>query len=332
MDIMRKTPHTENIQTDWKNKVLTWAPKLAQNVERKNMISPMDVANSISKATDGVTIGKYKEGTELMPIVIREKSGGQQIDVNSIGQIPVWGLGLKNLPLNKIIEKEELKWEDPEIHRRNRVRTITVQCDVKDGQTAESVRKMIAKEVEKLEIPANYKLEWGGEYYEQNKNVSAVLSSVPLQGIIMFSICVFLFASLRDPFIIFVILPLSFIGIAPGLFISGRSFGFMSIIGAISLTGMMIKNSIVLIDEIKYEINIEKKDPYTAVIDSAVSRIRPVSMASVTTIFGMLPLVFDPLYGDMAITIVFGLTASTMLTLFVVPLLYAMLYKIKKND
>lgn len=332
MDIMRKTPHTENIQTDWKNKVLTWAPKLAQNVERKNMISPMDVANSISKATDGVTIGKYKEGTELMPIIIREKSGGQQIDVNSIGQIPVWGLGLKNLPLNKIIEKEELKWEDPEIHRRNRVRTITVQCDVKDGQTAESVRKMIAKEVEKLDIPANYKLEWGGEYYEQNKNVSAVLSSVPLQGIIMFSICVFLFASLRDPFIIFVILPLSFIGIAPGLFISGRSFGFMSIIGAISLTGMMIKNSIVLIDEIKYEINIEKKDPYTAVIDSAVSRIRPVSMASVTTIFGMLPLVFDPLYGDMAITIVFGLTASTMLTLFVVPLLYAMLYKIKKND
>ena len=324
MDIMRKTPHTENIQTDWKNKVLTWAPKLAQNVERKNMISPMDVANSISKATDGVTIGKYKEGTELMPIVIREKSGGQQIDVNSIGQ--------KNLPLNKIIEKEELKWEDPEIHRRNRVRTITVQCDVKDGQTAESVRKLIAKEVEKLDIPANYKLEWGGEYYEQNKNVSAVLSSVPLQGIIMFSICVFLFASLRDPFIIFVILPLSFIGIAPGLFISGRSFGFMSIIGAISLTGMMIKNSIVLIDEIKYEINIEKKDPYTAVIDSAVSRIRPVSMASVTTIFGMLPLVFDPLYGDMAITIVFGLTASTMLTLFVVPLLYAMLYKIKKND
>ena len=106
----------------------------------------------------------------------------------------------------------------------------------------------------------------------------------------------------------------------------------MSIIGAISLTGMMIKNSIVLIDEIKYEINIEKKDPYTAVIDSTVSRIRPVSMASVTTIFGMLPLVFDPLYGDMAITIVFGLTASTMLTLFVVPLLYAMLYKIKKNE
>ena len=250
---------------------------------------------------------------------------------NSIGQIPVWGLGLKNLPLNKIIEKEELKWEDPEIHRRNRVRTITVQCDVKDGQTAESVRKMIAKEVEKLDIPANYKLEWGGEYYEQNKNVSAVLSSVPLQAIIMFSICVFLFASLRDPFIIFVILPLSFIGIAPGLFISGRSFGFMSIIGAISLSGMMIKNSIVLIDEIKYEINIEKKDPYTAVIDSNHRRIHPVSMASVTTIFGMLPLVFDPLYGDMAITIVFGLTASTMLTLFVVPLLYAMLYKIKKK-
>ena len=162
--------------------------------------------------------------------------------------------------------------------------------------------------------------------------MAAVFSSLPLQGTIMFSICVLLFATLKDPFIIFAILPLSFIGIAPGLFLTGRSFGFMSIIGAISLSGMMIKNSIVLIDEIKYEINVDKKDPYTAVIDSAVSRIRPVSMASVTTIFGMLPLVFDPLYGDMAITIVFGLTASTMLTLFVVPLLYSLLYKIEKKQ
>lgn len=269
--------------------------------------------------------------TDARPIVLREKSGGQQLEINSIGQIPVWGMGAHNIPLNRIIEKEELNWEDPAIWRRNRVRTITIQCDVAEGQTPESVRKKIEKEIEKITLPQNYTFEWGGEYYEQVKNETSVFSSIPLQVIIMFSICVFLFASLKDPFIIFVILPLSFIGIAPGLFLTRRSFGFMSIIGAISLSGMMIKNSIVLIDEIKYEINIEKKVPYKAVIDSAVSRIRPVSMASVTTIFGMLPLVFDPLYGDMAITIIFGLTASTLLTLFVVPLLYTILYKIEKK-
>lgn len=331
LSIIKDIPYTENVQTNWKNKILAWSPILAQNIERKSLITPLDVANSINRATDGVTLGKYKEGTELMPIVLREKSGGQQLEINSIGQIPVWGMGAHNIPLNRIIEKEELNWEDPAIWRRNRVRTITIQCDVAEGQTPESVRKKIEKEIEKITLPQNYTFEWGGEYYEQVKNETSVFSSIPLQVIIMFSICVFLFASLKDPFIIFVILPLSFIGIAPGLFLTRRSFGFMSIIGAISLSGMMIKNSIVLIDEIKYEINIEKKVPYKAVIDSAVSRIRPVSMASVTTIFGMLPLVFDPLYGDMAITIIFGLTASTLLTLFVVPLLYTILYKIENK-
>ena len=332
MNIMRAVPNAENIQTDWKNKVLIWSPVLSQNIERKNLISPLDVANSLNRATEGMTLGKYKEGTEIMPIVLREKSGGQQLEINNIGQTPVWGLGIKSLPLNRVIEKESLKWEDPEIWRRNRIRAIKVQCDISGGVTAESIRKAVEKEVNKLSLPDNYKIEWGGEYYEQNKNVAAVFSTLPLQGTIMFTICVFLFATLKDPLIIFAILPLSFIGIAPGLFLTGRSFGFMSIIGAISLSGMMIKNSIVLIDEIKYEINVDKKDPYTAIIDSAISRIRPVSMASVTTIFGMLPLIFDPLYGDMAITIVFGLTASTMLTLFVVPLLYSLLYKIEKQQ
>ena len=126
--------------------------------------------------------------------------------------------------------------------------------------------------------------------------------------------------------------PLCMIGIVPGLFITGKSFGFMSTVGVISLSGMMIKNMIVLVDEIKYEINILKKDKFTALIDSAVSRIRAVSLAAVTTIFGMLPLMRDPLYGDMAATIVFGLFVSTILTLFIFPVVYSVVFHIEESS
>lgn len=326
--IMSEVKGTKNIQTDWKNKVLAWTPKISQSNEKKKGISPFDIANGITRATDGITLGKYSDGTNQLPILLKEKSGVQNLNIDNIGQIPIWGLGVTSLPLNQIIDSVSLKWEDPEIWRRGGIRALKVQCEV-EGRTAESVRQELDNRLAEIKLPENYKFEWAGEYYEQEKNINSVLQSVPLQAMLMFSICVLLFASLKDPIIIFAILPLSFIGIVPGLFLTGKPFGFMSIIGAISLSGMMIKNSIVLIDEIKYEINEEKKQPYVAVVDSAVSRIRPVSMTSATTILGMLPLVTDPLYSDMAITIVFGLTVSTILTLFVVPLLYTLFYKIE---
>ena len=332
MNLVKTVDGTTDIQTDWKNKVLTWTPEISQQNQKKNLITPFDVANSFSRATSGFTIGKFMDGTNQLPILLKENVGEQDLDMNSVGQLPVWGMGLHSIPLNQFVSNNKLQWENPEIWRRNGVRAIKVQCDTDGQRTAETIRRDIDKQLKNIEFPDKYTYEWSGEYYEQHKNIAAVLQSVPLQSILMFAICVLLFASLKDPIIIFAILPLSFIGIVPGLFITGRSFGFMSIIGAISLSGMMIKNSIVLIDEIKYEINVEKKDPYIAVLDSAVSRIRPVSMTSATTIFGMLPLIFDPLYGDMAITIIFGLTSSTILTLFVVPLLYAMFYKIHPKD
>ena len=332
MDVVKTVDGAIDIQTDWRNKVLIWTPEVSQQNQKKSLITPFDMANSFSRATDGFTIGKYMDGTDQLPILLKEQVGDADLDLNSVGQLPVWGLGPHSIPLNQFVTKDKLEWENPEIWRRNGIRAIKVQCDTNGERTPESIRQDIEKKIKNIEFPAKYTHEWSGEYYEQNKNIKAVLQSVPLQSILMFSICVVLFATLKDPIIIFAILPLSFIGIVPGLFLTGRSFGFMSIIGAISLSGMMIKNSIVLIDEIKYEINTEKKDPYIAILDSAVSRIRPVSMTSATTIFGMLPLIFDPLYGDMAITIIFGLTASTVLTLFVVPLLYAMFYHIHPKE
>ena len=211
------------------------------------------------------------------------------------------------------------------------MRNITVKCDVPMGVIAEEVRRDFKEEIENIKLPKGYTMTWFGEHHEQVKNFIALMSEVPLTLIIMFTICVLLFASVKIPMIIFSALPFAMIGIAPGLFLTGKSFGFMSTIGFVSLSGMMIKNMIVLVDEIKYEINILKKDKFTALVDSAVSRMRSVALAALTTILGMIPLLWDPLYGDMAATIIFGLFVSTVLTLFVFPVGYGLFYNIKRN-
>ena len=197
------------------------------------------------------------------------------------------------------------------------------------GTTAKDVRGEFKNEINNMQLPKGYIMRWGGEYFEEQRNIQALLSSVPLISIITFSICIFLFASISTPILIFIMIPLSLIGISPGLYLTGKSFGFMSIIGVIALAGIMIKNIIVLINEINYqtlELNIE---PREAVLKSTVSRIRAVGLAALTTIFGMLPLVRDPLYGDMAATIIFGLLAATILTLFIFPVIYITAKKIK---
>lgn len=326
---LRSIDAAENINVDWKEKQLTLVPKVDEEKTRKRGISPLDIANVWNRISDGQKLGIYREGVEKIPIVMREKAGGQSANLQNIGQAPVFGLGMQSHPLGDMIVKNELRWEDPIIVRHNSERAIQVQCDVAEGVQPEVVRSSLEKKISSISLPEGYSFSWNGEYYEQSKSVSKIISYIPVQVMFMFVACLLLFASLSDPFIIFIILPLSLIGIAPGLFITGRSFGFMAIIGAVSLTGMMIKNSIVLLDEIRYQRL--RKDDYIAVVDASLSRVRAVSLAAGTTIFGMFPLMFDPLYGEMAITIIFGLTVSTILTLFVVPLLYVSIHKIHKK-
>ena len=331
-NILRDIEGAENVQTDWKEKQLVIKPELDKVKERESLVTALDIATSLSRSTNGIKIGTFKDGEENIPVMFKEKNDSREFNMNSLGQVPVWGLGFKSIPFRELIRKENLIWENPIIIRKDGFRAIQVQADVKNGYRVEAVRKKFAQAIKesKIELPKGYKLEWSGEFYEQEKNTKEVISYVPLQLIIMFMTCVLLFGNLKDPIIIFGVLPLSFIGILPGLFITGRTFGFMAIIGTISLSGMMIKSAIVLIDEIRYEIYTLKKEPFKAIIDSSASRIRAVSLAAGTTVLGMTPLMFDPLFSDMAITIVFGLTVTTLLILFVVPLLYSIFYKIDK--
>ena len=330
MEIIKKHPDVSNVKTDWRNKILTWNGDYSQSKGLRGNITPIDVTTGLMRTTTGMPIGKIEENDNSLAVILKETKDSSN-DINDIGQTPIWGATLKSKPLSGVLNKEFLSFEEGQIWRRNRVRTITVQCDVPMGVIAEEVRRDFKEEIENIKLPKGYTMTWFGEHHEQVKNFIALMSEVPLTLIIMFTICVLLFASVKIPMIIFSALPFAMIGIAPGLFLTGKSFGFMSTIGFVSLSGMMIKNMIVLVDEINYEINILKKDKFTALVDSAVSRMRSVALAALTTILGMIPLLWDPLYGDMAATIIFGLFVSTVLTLFVFPVGYGLFYNIKRN-
>ena len=330
MEIIKKHPDVSNVKTDWRNKVLTWNGDYSQSKGLRGNITPIDVTTGLMRTTTGMIIGKIEENDNSLAVILKETKDSSN-DINDIGQTPIWGVALKSEPLSGVLNKEFLSFEEGQIWRRNRVRTITVQCDVPMGVIAEEVRRDFKEEIENIKLPKGYTMTWFGEHYEQVKNFIALISEVPLTLIIMFTICVLLFASVKIPMIIFSALPFAMIGIAPGLFLTGKSFGFMSTIGFVSLSGMMIKNMIVLVDEINYEINILKKDKFIALVDSAISRMRSVALAALTTILGMIPLLWDPLYGDMAATIIFGLFVSTVLTLFVFPVGYGLFYNIKRN-
>lgn len=334
IDIMKKYPDVLNIKTDWRNKILAWEGNYSQSISKRAGLTSFDISTSLMRTSNGVPMGRIKEGDKLVTVILKENDGNGQNknDINNISQTPIWGVTLEAQPLSSIISMGNLKFQEGQVWRRNRVRTMTVQADVPVGISPMDVREEFKKEIEAIELPKGYTMEWLGEYKEQTKNVLSLLESVPVPVIIMFIICVLLFASVKIPILIFAMLPLCMIGIVPGLFITGKSFGFMSAVGVISLSGMMIKNMIVLVDEIRYEINILKKDKFIALIDSAISRIRAVSLAAVTTIFGMLPLMTDPLYGDMAATIVFGLFVSTILTLFIFPVVYSIAYNIEERE
>ena len=330
MEIIKKHPDVSNVKTDWRNKILTWNGDYSQSKGLRGNITPIDVTTGLMRTTTGMPIGKIEENDNSLAVILKETKDSSN-DINDIGQTPIWGATLKSEPLSGVLNKEFLSFEEGQIWRRNRVRTITVQCDVPMGVIAEEVRRDFKEEIENIKLPKGYTMTWFGEHHEQVKNFIALMSEVPLTLIIMFTICVLLFASVKIPMIIFSALPFAMIGIAPGLFLTGKSFGFMSTIGFVSLSGMMIKNMIVLVDEINYEINILKKDKFTALVDSAISRMRSVALAALTTILGMIPLLWDPLYGDMAATIIFGLFVSTVLTLFVFPVGYGLFYNIKRN-
>ncbi|MBU1232584.1 MAG: efflux RND transporter permease subunit, partial [Proteobacteria bacterium] len=234
----------------------------------------------------------------------------------------------KSIPISQVVSGFETVFEDPLRMRYNRKLTVSTRGNIQFGKLPSEMQKAVEAEIEAIELPPGYEMAWGAEKENSAKAQDGIKANMASPTIAMILIIIMLFNNLKQPTIILLTVPFAVIGVTVGLLASGAPFGFMSLLGMLSLTGMLIKNAIVLIDQINIELS-EGKEPFKAVMDASVSRMRPVCMAAITTVLGMLPLILDPFFQGMAVTIMGGLSFATGLTLILIPVLYVIFYRVK---
>ena len=327
LTILRDEPLAGATQTDWRQTVPRIVPVYNQERARLAGVSREDIANATKRAYDGRTIGLYREQDELLPIILRhvedDKSGVASLDVLQVNP----GLSTTTLPMAQVIDGVEMQWEETRIYRRDRRRTINVQTNPVLGVTLPTLMQQVRDKVEAVQVPPGYKAEWGGITEDQAKSQKGLIPGLIPAFIIILLIIVLLFNAYRPPIVILLTIPFAMIGITLGLLVFNAPFGFMALLGAMSLAGMMIKNAIVLLDEVNVNLALEKT-PYDSIIDAAMSLVRPVVLAAATTVLGVVPLLQDVFWVGMAVTIMVGLAFGTILTMLVVPVLYATFYRI----
>lgn len=327
--IMRKNPKVLNARNEWGNMAMMIKAGYDPVKAGKLNIGRNDMMYAVKSVNDGTAVGIYRDNEKKVPVLLHTQTNNTSWDTEKIEDLPIWN-GKNSAPLAQVTENITLDWEWPLVRTYNRQLSMAAQCDVKQGHTMREVHSEIRKEIESIRLPEGYTFFWDSQYKDQKEAMEALVKYFPLAGIMLLIILVLLFGNFRQPLIIFLILPLSLIGMVFGLLLTGFDFGFFCIAGWLGLLGMIIKNVIVLLDEV----NVQRRagiEAYTAVIEATVSRVRPVLMAALTTVFGSIPLLFDVVFGGMAATIVFGLSFATLLTLFVTPALYAIFYKIDRQ-
>jgi len=330
MEILRADGGAKGIRLESRDQVPVLQPQFSETQARLTGITRTDLGAALESATLGRRVGIFREGEELLPIVSRAPAA-ERSDPEYLNDVQVFSpVAGQSVPVRQVVSGFAVGLEDPLIFRRNRQRLITVHADPA-GELASVVFGRVKAQIEAIPLPPGARLEWGGEYDDSRTAQAALASQVPPFVLLMVLIVVALFNNLRVTAIIWLTVPLSVIGITAGLLAFGKPFGFLALLGALSLSGMLIKNAIVLIDEIRLQLA-SGRDPWDVVADAAVSRVRPVSMAALTTTFGLIPLMFDPFFDAMAVTIVVGMLFATVLTLFIVPVLYVAFFRIRPKQ
>ncbi|KJF98689.1 efflux RND transporter permease subunit [Photobacterium leiognathi] len=330
VDVMNADPGAFNIRHDWRKRTKVIEPVFNESQARRYGITKKDVDELLQMAFSGLNIGLYREGTNLMPIVARLPEE-ERVDISTIEGMKIWSPAIQGyIPLQQVVLDVNVRWEDPLVVRKNRKRVLTVMADPDPigEETAATVQKRIMPAIAAIELPEGYSLEWGGEYESSADAQASLFQTMPMGYLAMFLITIFLFNKVKEALIVWATVPLAIIGVTLGLLLLNTPFGFMALLGFLSLSGMLVKNGIVLLDQIEIEIA-SGKEKYQAVVDAAVSRVRPVCMAAITTVLGMIPLLPDVFFKPMAVTIMFGLSFATVLTLIVVPVLYRLFHKLK---
>ncbi len=343
------------VTSDWEPKVPLLEVDYAEPVARKLGLNRQDVGMSLMTSTDGLPVETLYRGVNPHQIIVKcvGADGGAIESVETIptfSMIPSFSVPdsntlrglmsgaissddlisevLATVPLSQAINGIELKWEDPTIIRHNGQRAMRAQCNTVAGVGAESARSEIAEAIEAIELPQGYSLSWQGEYSARNSSMKYLFGNLPLAIVLMIGILILLFKDYTKSLIIMLCVPLLCVGAILGVYVSGKAFGFVAICGILGLMGMMIKNGVVLMDEIIMQID-SGKEPLDALLDSSEIRFRPVVMASLTTILGMIPLLPDDMFGSLAATIMGGLLVGTIVTLIFIPILYSIFFKIR---
>ena len=272
-------------------------------------------------------MGFFRDGEDSIPILWRLPDD-ERGDVDNLGEIQIYSTLLQNfIRLDQISTQTDIRYEDPIIRRVDRKPAITVQCN-SQGVPASVLRKKIEDGLKSnnFQVPSDCEMTWRGEFEASNKGKKPLMRIFPFCFLGMFLVCVAMYDKLRQPIIIFLTVPLAFIGVALGLILSGNSFEFLCIPACLGLTGMLIKNAIVLVTDTD-RARSSGVGLHEAVVRTAVTRFRPILLASITTILGIVPLLLDPFYSAMAASITGGLLCATLLTLLILPIFYFIFIK-----
>lgn len=357
--IMENTPEVRLVTTDWEPQVPVLTIEYDQPAARALGLSRNDVSLSLLTATGGIPIGSFYEGIHANTIYLKclneegdpiEDLGNTQVfsslpslngllNEEMMVKLKAGTLSKEELvegimgstPLKQISKGVDVRWEDPVVPRYNGQRSQRVQCSPAPGLETEQARLAVASQIENIPLPEGYTLCWQGEKIASTDSMKYLFKNFPLAVILMIAILIMLFKDYRKPIIIFCCIPLVFVGVVAVMLLTGKTFNFVAIVGTLGLIGMLIKNGIVLMDEITLQIG-RGVEPMTALIDSSQSRLRPVMMASLTTILGMIPLLTDAMFGSLAAAIMGGLLFGTLITLLFIPVLYALFFHIKQTD
>lgn len=328
IEIMHRNPNLINIRNSWGNKIPVWHPVFSQERALPLGVTRQSMAQSIQIGTNGMTLGEYRKGDVLMPILLKGNNI-QSFNINDLRTLPVFGSKEVTTTLEQVVSNFDFSYQFGSVKDYNRQMVMMAQCDPRRGYNAIAAFKEVWHAVKaEMNIPQGYRMKFFGEQESQEESNAALAANLPLTFFLIFVTLLFLFRTYRRPIVILLMIPLIFIGVVLGLLVTGKTFDFFSILGLLGLIGMNIKNAIVLVDQI----GVEKragKEPLDAVVSATVSRIVPVAMASGTTILGMLPLLFDAMFAGMAATIMGGLLVASALTLFVLPVAFCTILKIR---
>lgn len=319
------------IKDDWRRQVPVIEPAFSANKGERVGLTRKDVAEALEENFTGVRRGVYREGDDLIPIISRAPST-ERLEPWNIASIqvisPTTG---RPVPLAQTLDDARIVWRNNRLLRTDRVLTIKAQCDPALGVLADDLFGRLRPRIEALELPDGYRLEWKGEFGDSSEAQQNLASTIPLGLLAMVLVVVFLFNALRQPIVIWSIVPLAIVGVTVGLVVTRTPFEFMGILGLLSLSGLLIQNSLVLVDSTD-ELIASGAPRFDALVESAASRLRPVTMGAFTTVLGVIPLFFDAFFRSMTVVIAFGLTFATLITLLVTPALYALLFGIRGDE